>query len=139
VALRPQPPDLVHQLLVVHANLVPDRADDNPLSAAMATEKRKRLDQRVAATAEAVLAERGHVTAIDVLVALGWLTPRRVDEWRQGRVDYLERVVQANLSKVSAAMKAFRAWARGRGLKPQRDRLRRPNARSPSAAVLQER
>lgn len=84
----------------------------------MATEKRERLDQCVAAKAEAVLAERGHVTAIDVLVALGWLTPRRVDEWRQGRVDYLERVVQANLSKVSAAMKAFRAWARGRGLNP---------------------
>lgn len=84
----------------------------------MATEKRKRLDQRVAATAEAVLAERGHVTAIDVLVALGWLTPRRVDEWRQGRVDYLERVVQADLSKVSAAMTAFRAWARERELNP---------------------
>jgi hypothetical protein len=54
-----------------------------------------KLQRRVVRAAEAALAERQYVTAIDVLVGVGWHTPRRVDEWRQGRVDYLERVVEA--------------------------------------------
>jgi len=68
--------------------------------------------------AEAALAERKFVTAIDVLVGLGWLEPRRVDEWRQGRVPDLEAVVIASLGKISTAMKVFRQWAQARGLKP---------------------
>ncbi len=70
----------------------------------------------MARAAEAALAERKFVTAIDVLVGVGWLEPRRVDEWRQGRVDYLERVVIASLGKISTAMQCFRRWAQARGL-----------------------
>ena len=82
--------------------------------------------------AEAALAERKFVTAIDVLVGVGWLQPARVDEWRQGRVEYLERAVIASLGKISTAMRCFRAWARARGLQPSetayvaRTRDRRP-------------
>jgi hypothetical protein len=53
----------------------------------------------VARAAEAALAERRFVTAIDVLVGLGWLEPRRVDEWRQGRIAYLEATVIASLGR----------------------------------------
>jgi hypothetical protein len=35
----------------------------------------RRLEQRVAAVAEAALSERGFVTAIDVFLGLGWLAP----------------------------------------------------------------
>jgi hypothetical protein len=93
---------------------------------------RERLERRVVEAAEAALAERKYVTAIDVLVGIGWLQPRRVEEWRQGRVDYLERVTQASLGKLSRAMSIFRRWARDRGLKPSetgyvaRSRGRRP-------------
>ncbi len=58
------------------------------------------------------------MTSIDVLVGMGWLTTSQVDQWRRGRVDYLGRVVNANLSKVSTAMDAFRRWARSEGLQP---------------------
>jgi hypothetical protein len=71
-----------------------------------------KLDQRVVRAAEAALAQRRFVTAIDVLVGLGWLEPRRVDDWRQGRIAYLEATVTANLGKISTAMKVFRQWAR---------------------------
>jgi hypothetical protein len=76
------------------------------------------IDRRVVRAAEAALAKRKFVTAIDVLVGVGWLEPRRVDEWRQGRVDYLERVTVANLGKISTAMRSFRRWAQARGLRP---------------------
>jgi hypothetical protein len=76
------------------------------------------LEQRVTRAAEAALAEQRFVSAIDVLLGLGWLAPSHLDRWRQGRVESLERVVQANLSKVTVAMAAFRRWARDRGLNP---------------------
>ena len=91
-----------------------------------------RLERRVCEAAEAALADDRYVTAIDVLVGLGWLQPRHVDEWRQGRVDCLERVTQANLQRLSKAMSIFHRWARSRGLKPSeasyvaRSRDRRP-------------
>jgi hypothetical protein len=91
-----------------------------------------KVEQRVVRAAEAALGERKFVTAIDVLVGVGWLEPRRVDEWRQGRVDYLERVVIASLGKISTAMQCFRRWAKARGLEPSetgyvaRTRDRRP-------------
>ena len=77
-----------------------------------------KLDRRVVRAAEAALAQRKFVTTIDVLMGLGWLEPRRVDEWRQGRIPYLEAVVTASLGKISAAIKVFRNWAQARGLKP---------------------
>jgi hypothetical protein len=77
-----------------------------------------RLEQRVARAAEDALAEGGFVASVDVLVGLGWLMPRRVDEWRQGRVDYLEAVVEAGMGKISASTRLFHAWARERGLQP---------------------
>ena len=94
--------------------------------------KRSDLDERVARAASAALAARKFVGSVDVLVGLGWLPPGRVDEWRQGRLDYLERAVRANLHKISAAMRSFHAWARRQGLRPSetayvaRTRDRRP-------------
>ena len=91
-----------------------------------------KLDRRVVRAAEAALAQRRFVTAIDVLVGLGWLERRRVDEWRQGRIACLEATVTASLGKISTAMKVFRQWAAARGLTPSetayvaRTRDRRP-------------
>jgi hypothetical protein len=79
---------------------------------------RQNLEQRVTRAAEAALAEQRFVSAVDVLLGLGWLAPSHLDRWRQGRVESLEGVVQANLSKVTVAMAAFRRWARDRGLNP---------------------
>jgi hypothetical protein len=79
---------------------------------------RERLERRVIEAAEAAMAARKYVTAIDVLVGLGWLRPPHVEQWRQGRIDYLERVTQADLRKVSRARSVFRSWALDRGLKP---------------------
>ena len=98
----------------------------------MTAGKHSKLEQRVVSAAEAALSEREYVTALDVLVGVGWLEQGRVDEWRQGRVDYLERAVQAGLGNVSTAMRLFRRWAQARGLKPSetvylsRSRGRRP-------------
>lgn len=49
---------------------------------------------------------------------MGWLDPGSVKRWRQGQIDYLERHVQANLPRISEAMKLFRSWATAMELLP---------------------
>jgi hypothetical protein len=77
-----------------------------------------RLEERMTRAAEAALAEQGYVSAIDVLLRLGWLAPSHLNLWRQGRVECLERVVQASLGKQSTAMRTLRTWANRQGLTP---------------------
>ena len=80
--------------------------------------RRATLEERVRSAAEAALRERKFVTAIDVLTGIGWLLPEQVEAWRRGQVPYLERVVHANLHKISTAMHLLRAWASAKGLRP---------------------
>lgn len=84
----------------------------------MSPENREKWAQRVTKAAEAALATRKYVSCLDVLVGIEWLDPGAVERWRQGQVDYLERVVRANLSRISMAMKLFRSWATANGLRP---------------------
>jgi hypothetical protein len=82
------------------------------------SDRQTRLEERVVRAAEAALSRQQYVSAIDVLCGMGLLLPMHVDSWRKGRVDYLERVIQGNLRKISSSMKIFRRWARDKGLKP---------------------
>lgn len=59
---------------------------------------RARIEQRVVRAAEAALADKHYVSAIDVLVGVGWLHQSRLAEWRQGRLRTLESGITANLS-----------------------------------------
>ena len=77
-----------------------------------------KLESRVHRAAEAALSRQQYVSAIDVLGGMGLLMSAQVDSWRKGRVDFLERVIQGNLKKISSSMAIFRNWAREKGLKP---------------------
>ena len=91
------------------------------------------LADRVVRAAEAALATQQYVSPIDVLVGVGWLDPGAEKRWRLGQIDCLERAVQANLSRISAAMKLFRSWAAGKGLNPSETRY---VARTPQRSTL---
>jgi hypothetical protein len=82
-------------------------------------QNRKNLANRVTAAAEAALAAQHYVSSLDILMGIGWLDANSAKRWRQGQVDYLERVVQANLSRISEAMHLFRSWAVAHDLKPR--------------------
>jgi hypothetical protein len=41
------------------------------------------------------------VAPVDVLVGMGLLRPEHLHNWRRGRVPYLERVVNCNLTRLS--------------------------------------
>lgn len=61
---------------------------------------------------------RGFAAPVDVLMEVGYLSKRDYENWRYGRVDYLERVCKANLSKLSLVMREMRSYAAKAGLKP---------------------
>jgi hypothetical protein len=81
-------------------------------------DKAEELRKRVVRAAEAALAHHHYVSAIDVFMGIGLLAPSNVEFWRKGRLDFLERMIQGNLKKISGAMAMFRAWALDKGLKP---------------------
>ena len=61
---------------------------------------------------------RGYAAPVDVLLEIGVLPKRKYEDWRHGRVDYLERVCTVNLRKLSFVMKQVRAYAQKNSLKP---------------------
>ena len=62
--------------------------------------------------------KRGYAAPVDVLMDIGVLPKQKYEDWRNGRVDYLERVCTVNLHKLSFIMSQIRAYARKQGLKP---------------------
>ncbi len=83
----------------------------------MSRNNRVPLTDRVVKAAEAALAARHFVSAIDVLVGIGWLDSGAVERWRRGQIDCLEQEVRTNLPRISEVMRLFRSWATASGLK----------------------
>lgn len=66
---------------------------------------------------------RGYAAPVDVLMEIGFLPKQKYEDWRFGRVDYLERVCMVNLRKLSFIMCQMRVYAQKTGLKPSKTRL----------------
>jgi hypothetical protein len=60
----------------------------------MNPDNRDTLRVRVVAAAEGVLARQGFVSAIDVLLGVGWLDQATLKRWRQSQLAYLEAGIQ---------------------------------------------
>jgi len=67
-------------------------------------DRQNQLRERIVRAAEAALAHHQYVSAIDILTGAGLLAPTHVESWRKGRIDFLERVIQANLKKISQSI-----------------------------------
>lgn len=60
---------------------------------------------------------RGYAAPVDVLMDIGVLPKKKYEEWRFGRVSYLESVCTVNLCKLSFIMHQMRVYAKKSGLK----------------------
>ncbi len=70
-----------------------------------------RYFSRVREAVTCLLETKGYAAPLDVFVHMGLLVEKDALSWRQGRVGYLERVIQCNLSKTSRIMKVLRCHA----------------------------
>ena len=78
----------------------------------------KELIEKVQSAIAHQCKQRGYAAPVDVLMAVGVLTKQNYEDWRFGRVDYLERVCTVNLSKLSFIMHQIQEYAKKTGLKP---------------------
>jgi hypothetical protein len=74
------------------------------------------LEERVARAARAVLAKQQHASVLEVLSELGWLPWTLVEQWRQGRFEYLHSRVQVSRDKLADALSYLDAFAEREGL-----------------------
>jgi hypothetical protein len=65
------------------------------------------------------------VTPIDVLVGMQLLKRTDVEDWRRGRVAYLERVINCNLTRLSRLLRILRFHAHDLNLVPSTTDYRR--------------
>jgi hypothetical protein len=75
-----------------------------------------KLRRRVAEAAEAALAQRKYVSAVDVFAVLGWVRSSHLDRWRQGQVPSLEQVTAVDGRRMQDAAQLLGEWARERDL-----------------------
>ena len=79
---------------------------------------RSRLQRRVAAAADALLAQGTSIAPVDVLMGIGWLPASAVDAWRRGRTECLEQLAPVSPDMLTAALQHLRRWAADTGLVP---------------------
>lgn len=69
--------------------------------------------------AVAVILQNGKsVAPADVLVRMDLLAPERLEDWRRGRVPYLEKVINGNLTRLSRLLRILRFHAHDLRLVP---------------------
>ena len=61
--------------------------------------------------------QRGYAAPVDVLMDLGVLSKQKYEEWRYGKVSYLEQACTCNLRKLSFIMSQIREYAEKSNLK----------------------
>ncbi|MDQ0194746.1 hypothetical protein [Paenibacillus wynnii] len=78
---------------------------------------RHELQKKVRHTVHQLIWEKGYASPLDLFLKMEKISPKLVEEWRFGRVPYLERVLHGNLGQFSFIMKEFRKTARELDLK----------------------
>ena len=64
-----------------------------------------KLYPRVVQATARVLKESDEISPVTMLLKMGNLTPKDHDAWQRGKVQYLERVFQGNLSKANRILR----------------------------------
>ena len=78
---------------------------------------RVELKKKLHTVMEQLLIEKNYISPLDVLLRMGIVSAKDCEDWRFGRVPYLEKVCRMNLSALSYLMAEIQGYARGAGLK----------------------
>ena len=84
----------------------------------VATYRDDPLHPRIERAVARILANGKVVAPVDVLVGMGLLAPEKLEDWRRGRVRYLEAVINCNLMRLSRILRILRFHAHDLNLVP---------------------
>ena len=79
--------------------------------------KMKNMSEKVHSSINRQCHEKGFAAPVDVLIEIGVLDRKKYEDWRRGRVPYLEAVCVSNLHKLSEIMKTVKTYAKENDLK----------------------
>ena len=82
------------------------------------TFKKDKYYKKVTAAVHELLKDGVVVAPTEILKQMGYLTKEDYEDWRFGRVPYLERVIGCNLSKANRILRILRLHAEDVGLQP---------------------
>lgn len=82
------------------------------------TYKKDKYYKKITGAVHEILKEGTVVTPVDVFIKIGNLNEERYQDWRLGRIPYLEKVISCNLSKASRILRILQYHAQDLGLKP---------------------
>ena len=71
----------------------------------------KELEKKVKQLTSELAYKKGYVCSVDVLIKLGYITEGDYQDWRFGRIPYLEKACQANLHKLSTVNRLIRKYS----------------------------
>lgn len=74
---------------------------------------------KIVAAVAASLQSTGFVAPIDVFVSMELLEKQHVEDWRRGRIPYLEKAIKCNLAKASRILRILRFHAHDLDLLPR--------------------
>jgi hypothetical protein len=80
--------------------------------------QKHKLYPAIARTVAMILETNNVVTPVDLLLRLQRISKQQYEDWRFGRIPYLERVCIGNLSTLSVILRILDHHARAIGLKP---------------------
>ena len=67
------------------------------------------IEEKIRLVADSLIEEKGYLCSVDVLLKLDYLSKSDYEDWRFGRISYLEKVCKVNLSKLSIIHKKI-SW-----------------------------
>ena len=91
----------------------------------MKTYRHDPLYPRIVRAVDTILANGKVVAPVDVLIRMGLLAPEDLEDWRRGRVPYLVRVINCNLTRLARLLRILRFHAHDLNLKPSWTAYRR--------------
>ncbi len=66
------------------------------------------LKNKIELVGKEIIEEKGYLSSIDVLLKLEYLSEKDYENWRFGKVKYLEKVCDVNLKKLSTINKTIK-------------------------------
>jgi len=76
------------------------------------------LEKKINGIISDLVNTKGYISSMDVLTGLGYLSQTDYENWRKGKIEYLEKVCQVNLGKLTTINRIIRQVSRKMKLEP---------------------
>jgi hypothetical protein len=76
------------------------------------------LEKQINAVISHLVDQKGYICSIDILIRLGYLSQTDYENWRNGKIEYLEKACRVNLGKLTTINRIIRQISRRMQLAP---------------------